>query len=360
MLAGRYARLAGAKRALIVTDPGVVQAGWAGEVTESLVDEGIEFELFDAVVPNPRAEGVTEGAQVYRETGCNTIVAVGGGSPIDCAKGIGIVVANGGDILDFEGVDRVKSPIPPLICVPTTGGTSADVSQFSIITDDARRVKIAIISKIVVPDVALVDPMTLTTMDAKLTACTGLDALTHAIEAYVSNASSSVTDLHALRAVHLVTENLLPCLAAPDDLGLRSRIMEGSLAFSNASLGAVHAMAHSLGGLLDLPHGECNALLLEHVIAYNHDAAAERYRRIADVMELHNGGTPHAEADRAVSTAVRDLRERAGVGHTLRDIGVGQTDVEGLAHNALQDACMATNPRRPDRRDIEAIYEAAL
>jgi alcohol dehydrogenase class IV len=254
--------------------------------------------------------------------------------------------------------------MPPLICVPTTGGTAAEVSQFAIISNRRDRIKIAIISKAVVPDVALIDPLTLTTMDPFLTACTGIDALVHAIEAYVSNAQSAVTDLHALEAIRLVKRNLLACIAAPDDVETRGKLMlaslEAGLAFSNASLGAVHAMAHSLGGLLDLPHGQCNAVLLEHVVSFNHVAAPERFGQVGVAMGLDIQGMTTSEQKTAVIANITRLRQKAGVYHTLSQMGVSRSDISRLAKNALNDACMVTNPRRPNQRDIEVIYEEAL
>ena len=187
-LAGRYAKNLGGRKVLVVSDPGVVAAGWTRDITESLELAGLPYALYNEVSPNPKVDEVMAGVDVYREERCNAIVAVGGGSPIDCAKGIGIVSSNQKHILLFEGVDMVTAPMPPLICIPTTGGTSADVSQFAIISNPLDKVKFAIISKSVVPDLALIDPLTLTTMDPYLTACTGLDALVHAIEAYVSTA----------------------------------------------------------------------------------------------------------------------------------------------------------------------------
>jgi alcohol dehydrogenase class IV len=288
-LVGRYAVNFAINKALVVSDEGVEKAGWLDSVLHSLRDEGVQAEVFTSVHSNPRDFEVMDGADLYQKKNCQAVIAVGGGSPMDCAKGIAIVSSNMGNILNFEGVDEVANPGPPLICIPTTAGSSADVSQFAIINDIKRSVKIAIISKAVVPDAALIDPETTVTMDPYLTACTGLDALTHAIEAYVSNAQSPVTDLHAREAINLVWHNLRMHNTS-DDLDVRCRMMLGSmdagLAFSNASLGAVHAMAHSLGGFLDLPHGECNALLLEHVIDFNFDAAIERYVSIGRVMGL--------------------------------------------------------------------------
>ncbi|MFW6331451.1 MAG: alcohol dehydrogenase-like regulatory protein ErcA [Gemmatimonadota bacterium] len=361
---GQYATNLGVQRPLVVTDHGVTAAGWTAAVRESLGEAGLEHGVYDRVTANPRAEEVMAGVRVYRDAGCDSVVAVGGGSPMDCAKGIGIVVANGGHILDYEGVDRVAEPMPPMICVPTTGGTASELSQFAIILDEPDRRKVAIISKAVVPDVALIDPRTLTTMDPYLTACTGLDALVHAIEAFVSTGASAVTDTHALAATRELSASLLPSLAAPDDLEHRGRVMLGSLhaglAFSNASLGGVHAMAHSLGGLLDLPHGECNALLLEHVIAFNFPEAESRYRRIGEALGLEPNGRSPKELRSAILAEVRRLRESAGVAGSLADRGVHRSDVADLSRKAMADPCMVTNPRRPTARDIEVVYEEAL
>lgn len=360
-LAGRYARNFGARKVLVVSDPGVIRTGWTTQVIDSLKDEDIPFTIFSQVTSNPRAGEVMAGVEAYQREGCNLIIAVGGGSPMDCAKGIGIASANRRDVLEFEGVDQVPVPGPPLICIPTTAGSSADVSQFAIITDLARRVKIAIVSKMVVPDVALIDPVTTTTMDAELTAFTGMDALVHGVEAFVSNANSPITDLHALKAINLVMENLLPAVASPGNISLRKQMMLGSLhaglAFSNASLGAVHAMAHSLGGFLDFPHGETNAILLEHVISYNFETAFDRYLRIGEAMGLEL--KPGREKE-SILGAIQHLQKAIGIDQSLGQIGLKRADIPALAEKAMQDACMVTNPRRPVQRDIEVIYEEAL
>ncbi|MGE5468959.1 MAG: alcohol dehydrogenase-like regulatory protein ErcA [Ignavibacteria bacterium] len=363
-LAGRYAANLGAKRVLLVTDPGVMAAGWASEVAEVLAESDIAYCVFSAVTPNPKAEEVMDGVRRYEAEGCDVIVGVGGGSVIDCAKGIGILAANKRSILDFEGVDNVPLPPPPLVCIPTTAGTSADVSQFAIVTDTAERVKIAIISKAVVPDVSLVDPDTCLTMDPHLTACTGIDALVHAVEAFVSQASGPMSDLHALEAIRLIHGNLLKVLADPGDIESRASMMLGSLhaglAFSNASLGAVHAMAHSLGGFKDLPHGECNALLLDHVIDFNYPLAEERFMRIAHEMGLDLRGMDTKARRAALLGEVRRLRFAAGIRHTLSQRNVVGSDLGDLSRKALADPCIVTNPRKPVFRDLEAIYEEAL
>jgi len=266
--------------------------------------------------------------------------------------------------LRFEGVDEIGLPIPPLICIPTTGGTSADVSQFCIITNTEERTKIAIVSKAVVPDVSLIDPDTLHTMDPYLTACTGMDALVHGVEAFVSNAASPMTDLHALEGVRHIARNLEGAMREPDDPGFRDRIMHGALqaglAFSNASLGGVHAMAHSLGGLLDLPHGECNSMLLRHVVDFNFPAAPERYVAIGDALGLALSGMTLEQKRRALLRHLEALGHRVGISGTLGDRGVRVADVPPLSSHALNDVCVVTNPRRPKKRDLEVIYEEAL
>ncbi len=363
-LAGRYAANLGAERALVVSDPGVIRAGWTAEVEQALGEAGVARAVFSGVSPNPRAEEMMLGAERYRLERCDVIVAVGGGSVVDCAKGIGIVSSNRRHILEFEGVDRVADPMPPVICVPTTAGASADVSQFVIVTDRTARTKKAIISKSVVPDVSLVDPETLTTLDPFVTACTGMDALVHAVEAFVSNAHSPLTDVHALQAIRLVFPNLVACLRDPTDVELRTPVMLGSLeaglAFSNASLGAVHALAHSLGGYLDLPHGQCNAMLLRHVAAYNFESATERYEQVGLAMGLPLSRMRRSGRRAAILDAIEGLRSELRVTGTLASHGVKASDVSELAEHALSDACLVTNPRRPNRRDLEVIYEEAL
>lgn len=363
-LVGQYAHNLGGRKVLVVTDPGVAAAGWTQDVITSLEEAGLEHAIFSGVSVNPRAAEVMAGAEVYGQQGCNALVAVGGGSPMDCAKGIGIVSTNQRHILEFEGVDQVLHPMPPLICVPTTGGTSADVSQFAIISNPQEAIKIAIVSKAVVPDVALIDPLTLTSMDPYLTACTGLDALTHGIEAFLSNASSPLTDLHALEAIRLIAENLIPSVRSPADVEQRTKVMLGSLhaglAFSNAILGASHAMAHSLGGYLDLSHGECNAILLDRVLEFNFPAAPERCELIARTMGLDLRGLSTPRRRAALAARIRTLREEAGLNRTLGQLGVGTGDIPPLARKALHDPCLVTNPRRSGQRDIEALYEEAL
>lgn len=364
LLVGKYAKNLGARKALIVTDPGIIEAGWLDEILSELDSYNIKYIVFSDINPNPRDYQVMAGVNVFKSENCNFILAVGGGSPMDCAKGIGILSTNSGNILDYEGVDMVTTPGPPLICIPTTAGSSADISQFAILLNTKRNAKIAIISKTVVPDIALIDPRTLSTMSPHLAACTAMDALTHAIEAYVSNAQSAISDVHAIEAIRLLTTYLIPALSNLDDINMLSKLMLGSLhsgmAFSNASLGLVHAMAHSLGGRYDLPHGECNAILLEHVVAFNHKYSPDRFRQIASAMGLNTSDNSDAVVLALLIDKLRFLREGANIPAKIKCHGITSQDISILAGNALNDPCMVTNPVFPSKRDVEVLYEKII
>lgn len=364
-LAGQYAANLGGRKVLLVTDEAMLSLGWAEKVRQTLEGAGLPYEIFSHVTANPRDHEIMEGAAFAAQTKCDSIVAVGGGSVLDAAKGIGIVAVNEQDIISFEGVDNVPKPGPPLICIPTTAGSSADVSQFCIVNDTTHQVKIAIVSKTMVPDVALIDPVATTSMTTELTAHTGLDALTHAIEAYVSNANSHITDLHALEAVRIISASLAKAIASPQNLKYRENMMLGSmyagLAFSNAILGAVHSMAHSLGGLLDLPHGLCNALLLEHVVLYNFPAAVDRYTTLGRAMGAEISDQEPEDVKReAVASIIRTLKESVGVSGGLSDLGVRPEDIPDLAAKAVNDPCILTNPEKADAEDIANIFLRAL
>lgn len=364
LLVGRYAKNFGARKVLIVTDPDIMGSGLVNPIFDVLKDEQIDYVIYSDVKSNPTSLQVMEGAKVYLNENCNFIVAVGGGSAMDCAKAIGIVSSNRKEVHEFEGVDQVQIPSPPLICIPTTAGSAADVSQFAIITDSQRKLKMAIVSKTVVPDVALIDPETTLTMDRSLTINTGFDVLSHAVEAFVSNASSPITDLHALEAIKLVAANLIPVSNDLGNIDLRSKMMLSSLnaglAFSNASLGLVHAMAHSLGGLLDLPHGECNALLLDQVVEFNFEAEPKKYKEIARALELELDGMDNKEIKTTLINGIMDLKDEADVNYSLSDVGVTNSDIPELARKAMNDACIVTNPRRPTQNDVEEIFKNAL
>ena len=357
-LVGQHASNLSRRRVLVVSDQGVREAGWTGVVERSLERSGLEHASFDGVSINPRIEDVMSGSRRYLDENCDLIVAVGGGSPMDCAKCIGIVATGGSDIRELEGADAVHIPGPPLICVPTTAGSSADVSPFAVITDAERGRKMVIISRLLIPELSVIDPDTTMTMDASLTVSTGMDALVHAIESYVSNASSPLTDLFAWEAARLITENLPAVHHRPADVGARENMMLASLyaglAFSNASVGLLHAMAHGLGGLYGSIHGEALSTLLEQVIRFNYPCSRERYYELERAMFGTAGGLE------SLIDRLNGMMEELGAGGRPGRCGLRREDIPRLSENAVRDPCLATNPRPAKRKDIEVLYERAL
>jgi alcohol dehydrogenase class IV len=362
--AGFAAERLGARRPFVVTDPGLMAAGWADELLDHLRQAGLVPTLWHGVTPNPKDHEIDAGFREYAESGCDVIIAIGGGSCIDAAKGIAVLSGNGGSILDYAGVDQVANPIPPLLMIPSTAGSGADVSQFCVVTDTAASTKVTLIGRALVPDISVTDPRLLVTMPRWLAAATGLDALTHGIEAFVSLGHNPLTDGHALSAVRLVTGNLCQTVSRPGDpdgLGRMAQAsLEAGLAFSNAILGAAHAMSHQVGGLLDAPHGVVNGVLLPHVIRYNAAAVPERFIPLALAAGLKVEGLPGREAAEMLADRVRLLADEVGVPAGLRHLGVSEDNIGQLAANTMGDACLSTNPRPADRREVEELFLAAL
>ncbi|AHC27704.2 alcohol dehydrogenase [Mycolicibacterium neoaurum VKM Ac-1815D] len=354
----------GGMRPLLVTDPGLIEAGWVDELVAQLRAQGVQPQVWSALTPNPKDHEITAGHEFYRSQGCDVLIALGGGSVIDAAKGIAILSANGGDILDYAGVDKATMPIPPLVVLPSTSGTGADVSQFCIVTDTTRNTKITILGRALVPDVTVIDPRLLTTMPEWLNAATGLDALTHGIEAFVSLGRNQLTDHHALRSVVMVTENLVTTIDKPDDMSARVLMaqasLEAGLAFTNAILGAAHAMSHQVGGLLDLPHGVINGVLLPHVVRFNAEADPAPFATIAGCLGIADTRAPALESALALADRLQELARQVGVPRGLSDLGVREEDVAVLARNAMADACITTNPRAADEDQLRALFRAAL
>ena len=361
---GHCAARLGARRPFLVTDPGLIEAGWVDEAVAYLRQSGLHLAVWHDVTPNPKDHEIEAAFARYAESGSDVIVGLGGGSCIDAAKGVAILSGNGGRILGYEGVDKVVRPIPPTVMVPSTSGTGADVSQFAIVTDTAARTKITIISRTLVPEISVIDPRLLTTMPEWLNAATGLDALTHGIESFVSRAHNPLTDPHALHAVALITRHLLRTQLRPRETASHLAMAQGSLeagmAFTNAILGATHAMSHQVGGLLDAPHGVVNAVLLPHVIRFNAEASPERFVPLAAAGGIRTEGVPAAEVALLLADAVRKLADEVGLPKGLAELGVTDHIVPRLARTTLKDACMTTNPREADAQDIEALFRAAL
>lgn len=362
--AGFVVRRLGGRTPLIVTDPGLHEAGWVDALLAVMRDVGLSPVVFSAVTPNPKDHEVSLAHAVYAEHECDVVVGLGGGSCMDAAKGVAILAGNGGDILSYRGIDRVREVIPPMLMIPTTSGTGADVSQFCIVTDTERRTKVTILGRALVPDVSLVDPLLLMTMPEWLGAATGLDALTHGVEAFVSRAHNPLADVHALHAVELVGTHLRHTLRTPADperrTGMAQASLNAGLAFSNAILGATHAMSHQVGGLLDAPHGVINGVLLPHVIRYNAQSCPKRFVDLAVRLGLPATEAPAAEVAEQLADAVRVLGDDVGVPRGLAELGMTEADVAPLARSSLEDACLTTNPRAPDVADLESLFRAAL
>jgi len=326
--------------------------------------------VYDGTVPNPTDNNVNEGVESYKTNQCDSLITLGGGSAHDCGKGIGLVVANGGTIHDYEGVDMSDNPMPPYVAVNTTAGTASEMTRFCIITDTRRKVKMAIVDWRVTPGIAIDDPMLMVGMPPALTAATGMDALTHAVEAYLSTIANPMTDSAAEKAIELIAKHLRPAVANGEDIEARkgmcfAQYLAG-MAFNNASLGHVHAMAHQLGGFYDLPHGECNAILLPHVSQFNLIAKVERFVKIAELMGENVTGMAPRDAAELALTAIKKLSSDIGIPQGLIQLGtrygkeVKEQDIEVMTANAQKDACGLTNPRRPTDEDVAALYKAAL
>jgi len=362
-LADRVTSLGGAKP-LIVTDKGMTELGYTKQVTDLLDKADIQYAVFDETIPNPTDDNVVAGVKAYQNNQCDMLISLGGGSAHDCCKAVGLLVSNGGEIADYEGLDMSKKALPPYVAINTTAGTASELTRFTIITNTSNHVKMAIVDWRVTPDLAINDPELMINMPPSLTAATGMDALTHAIEAYVSTDANPVTDAVALQAMRLISQYLRVAVGRGDDLEARDRMAYAQylagMAFNNAGLGHVHAMSHQLGGMYDLPHGVCNALLLPHVCEANLMVAQERYADIAEALGENIYGLPVREAAEMAVVAIRCLSEDVGIPSTLSELGVKDEDIETMVKHAQQDVCALTNPRRLNDKEVAAIFRAAM
>ena len=354
----------GFKQALIVTDQPLVELGYAANLQQALAKQDIQASIFSEVQANPTTANVEAGLVVLRQHQCDFVISLGGGSPHDCAKGIALVASNGGDIRDYEGVDRSAKPQLPLVAINTTAGTASEVTRFCIITDEKTHIKMAIVDKNVTPIMSVNDPLLMKNMPKSLTAATGMDALTHAVEAYVSSAANPITDACALKAVTLISQYLVRAVNDGTDMEAREQMAYAQLlagmAFNNASLGYVHAMAHQLGGFYDLPHGVCNAILLPHVQRFNSQVASARQTEIAAAMGLEVKGVSFEQGAKLCIQAIVQLSEQVGIPAGLAGLGVQEADFDTLAANAMKDACGITNPIQPSHQEVVAIFKAAM
>jgi alcohol dehydrogenase len=362
--AGPQAKALGATKALIVTDKGLSQMGVASKIKAQIEEAGVKAVIFDGAEPNPTDKNVHDGVEAYRKNGCDSIVSLGGGSAHDCAKGVGMVIGNGGNIRDYEGVNKTSKPMPPFLAINTTAGTASEMTRFCIITNTTTHVKMALVDWRCTPNVAINDPVLMVGMPPALTAATGMDALTHAVEAYVSTIATPVTDACALKAIELVAHHLRPAVALGTNLEARDRMAYAEylagMAFNNASLGYVHAMAHQLGGLYNLPHGVCNAILLPAVCEFNLIACPQRFADIGRALGEDMSGLAPVDAAAKAIAAIRKLSKAIGIPAGLGALGVKESDFPCMAENAKKDACQLTNPRSATLDEVVGIFRSAM
>lgn len=355
------------KKALIVTDKvmGGIPGGPVEQVKKHLDAANVSYAMYDGVEPNPRDTNVAAGLAIFKAEKCDVIVSVGGGSPHDCAKGIGIAATHPGDLYeDYAGIEKLTNALPPLLCVNTTAGTGSEVTRHCVITNTKKKVKFVIVSWRNLPLVSINDPVLMVGKPRGLTAATGMDALTHAVECYVTLAANPVTDALALDAIRLVGRHLARAVAYGEDLEARegmayASVMAG-MAFNNAGLGYVHAMAHQLGGLLDMPHGVANAVLLPHVERWNLMVNPEKFADIALALGENIDGLGKMEAAEAAITAIERLSRDVGIPQGLASLGVKESDLLPMAELALQDGNAGCNPRKGTVEDIVELFRAAM
>ena len=361
---GSVLREADVQKCLVVTDEVLMQVGVTPRAVESIKRAGVTAEIFDKVLPDPPSAMIAAGVDRFASAGCDAIVAVGGGSSIDTAKGIGIVAANGGKIMDYEGVDKVDKPLPLFAAVPTTYGSGSEASAFAIITDESRNFKAAIGSRYIIPDIALVDSDLMKGLPKGLSASVMLDALSHAIESYVSRLAQPISDGLALRAMTLIAENLDEVLSGSDDddaiLAAATASCMGGMAFSQTRLGLVHAMAHPFGAYFHVPHGVTCALLLPPVMQFNCIEVPGRFADIAAALgDATDGADDQAAAQRSVQM-VTQMVARAQIPLKLSEFGVKTSDLGKMADDAMLSGNVKINPRSSTRQQIVEIFESCL
>jgi alcohol dehydrogenase class IV len=359
---GACARRLGGKKVFLVSDQGLFEAGWVDQVMKSLLAAGLTFVYFDQVTPNPKDHEIEAGAREYISQKADVIVGLGGGSSMDAAKGIAILASNGGTIRDYAGTDLISRPLPPLVLCPTTCGTGSDVSQFVVVNDSREKCKFTIMSRCVAPDISLTDPDTLRTLPEQYVGTSAIDALTHAVEAYFSVASSTLTDVNALRALALLERSLVNAVREhnPQDMeNLARASLHAGMAFSNSLLGIGHALAHPIGGLYDATHGTVNAALLPEVLRYDFPVVREKLPEMAAALGDRAEGD-HRMAQEITLEVIGSLLEAVGAPTGLRSLGVREADLPLLAQRAAKDVCLLTSPRETDEDDLLTLLKRAF
>ena len=354
----------GFEKCFVCSDPDLLKFGVTKKVTDVLENAGIAYEIYSQIKANPTIENVQTGVEAFKKSGADCIVAIGGGSSMDTAKAIGIIIANPefADVRSLEGVAPTKNKCVPIIAVPTTAGTAAEVTINYVITDAEKNRKMVCVDVHDIPVVAVVDPDMMSSMPKGLTAATGMDALTHAIEGYITKGAWEMSDMFHLKAIEIISKNLRGAVAnTPEGReGMALGQYIAGMGFSNVGLGIVHSMAHPLGALYDTPHGVANAILLPTVMEYNAEATGEKYRDIAKAMGVEGVDAMSLEdARKAAVAAVKQLSEDVGIPKDLKNI-VKEEDLDFLAQSAMDDACRPGNPKDPTKEDIIALYKSLL
>lgn len=365
MLADEF-RGRGFAKAFVVTDRDLIRFGVAGKVTGVLDDAGIAYEIFSDLKPNPTVKNVQAGVEAFRRSGADAIVAVGGGSAMDTAKAVGIIAANPafGDVVSLEGAAPTVTRSVPVFALPTTAGTAAEVTINYVITDEENTKKMVCVDPKDIPAVAVIDAELMAAMPKGLTAATGMDALTHAIEGYVTKGAWTLTDMFELKAVELIARWLPVAVENGTDTEAREGMAVAQyiagMGFSNVGLGLVHGMAHPLGAFYDIPHGVANALLLPYVMQYNMESSPAKFGDVARAMGVDTAGMDTRQAAQAAVDAVRALAVRVGIPQRLSSLGVREEDLPRLAASALADVCTPGNPRDTNAGEILALYREAF
>ena len=354
----------GFKKAFICSDPDLVKFGVTKKVADVLDEAGCEYEVYSNIKPNPTIENVQTGVAAFKESGADYLIAIGGGSSMDTSKAVGIIIANPEfeDVRSLEGVAPTKNPSVPIIAVPTTAGTAAEVTINYVITDVEKRRKFVCVDTHDIPVIAVIDPDMMSSMPKGLTAATGMDALTHAIEGYTTKDAWEMTDMFHLKAIELIAQNLRGAVENTEEgrEGMALGQYVAGMGFSNVGLGIVHSMAHSLGAVYDTPHGVANAILLPAVMEYNADATGDKYKYIAKAMGVEGTEDMSQEEYRkAAVDAVRQLSIDVGIPQDLKEI-VKEEDIQFLSESAAADACAPGNPKDASLEDIIAIYKSLL
>ena len=356
----------GYKKALIVTDKDLIKFGVADQVIAVLKDANIPYEIFDEVKPNPTVKNVKAGIAAFQAAGADFMIAIGGGSSMDTSKAIGIIINNPefSDVVSLEGVANTKKKSVPVIALPTTAGTAAEVTINYVITDEENGKKMVCVDPNDIPTLAIIDPELMLSMPRGLTASTGMDALTHAIEGLITLGAWEMSDMFETKAIEMIAKWLPKAVENPSDIeardGMATAQYIAGMAFSNVGLGLVHGMAHPLGAYYDIPHGVANALLLPFVMEYNKEAAKAKYRTIAEAMGVDTSSMSDDEAADAAVKAVKDLAIRVRIPQHLSEIGVPESGLPTLAQAAFNDVCTPGNPRQTNVEEILAIYKKAF